>query len=201
MPKQNRAYKKGNPFKDARLFVIVAEGHREENYFQWFNAKNSRIQILLIDRTENESAPKLFIDRIQKAESEGKYSPDAQDHVWFICDVDRWRQQIEELRENCQQKPNWNIAVSNPCFEVWLHFHSGRIQTGKEISCHTLKQKLPKSATGAYNPEKYGPLIEKATEHAKNSDTSPDSFFPDKMQTKIYQLAESMLSVLGKNWQ
>lgn len=201
MPKQNRSYKKGNPFRDARLFVIVAEGIREEDYFQWFNARSSRIQVLIIDRIENESAPKLFIDRIDRAEKEGVYSPAAEDHVWFVCDVDRWRKQIEELKEDCQQNANWNIAVSNPCFEVWLHFHSGAIDIPLETSCQKLKELLPQSAVKEFNLEKYCSLIVKAAENARKADSRPDAFFPDRMQTKVYQLAESMLNVLGNNWQ
>ena len=37
MPKKNRSYKKGLPHRDARLFVIVAEGEREDAYFRWFH--------------------------------------------------------------------------------------------------------------------------------------------------------------------
>ena len=35
MPRKNRGYKKGEPFRDARLFVIACEGEkREKEYFE-----------------------------------------------------------------------------------------------------------------------------------------------------------------------
>lgn len=200
MPKKNRSYKKGTPFRDARLFVIIAEGEREDTYFRWFNARNSRINIHIIERDENASAPKLFIGRLNKAQEEDKYSPQADDQVWFVCDVDRWRDQIEELRIDCEQVPNWNIAVSNPCFEIWLHLHSGDIQFPEDTTCGNLKTRLTQSLLGHYDPEIYCLQVDHATTRARNADNTPDSFFPDKMRTKLYKLAESMLTVLGNNW-
>ncbi|MFB9293399.1 RloB family protein [Persicitalea jodogahamensis] len=200
MPKQNRSYKKGAPHRDARLFIIIAEGEREDSYFHWFDARNSRLSILIVDRPKNTSAPKYFIDRINKAEEEGIYSPQANDQVWFVCDVDRWREQIEALRLSCEQVPNWNIAVSNKCFEVWLHFHSGSISHPIDVSCAELKSSLPGTSVGEFNTHKYCPLIKQAAENARAADTNPGAHFPDLMQTKLYKLADAMLEVLGHNW-
>jgi len=36
MRRKNRSYKKGGRHRDARLFVIVAEGEREDAYFRYF---------------------------------------------------------------------------------------------------------------------------------------------------------------------
>lgn len=200
MPKQNRSYKKGAPFRDARLFVIIAEGDREDSYFKWFNARNSRINIHIIDREENASAPKLFIGRLNKAQEEGKYSPQAADQVWFVCDVDKWRDQIEQLRVDCESAPNWHIAISNPCFEIWLHFHSDDVAFPADTTCNNLKTYLPQSSLGHYNSESYCLQIEQAAIRARNADKNPDSYFPDIMRTKVYKLAENMLAVLGNNW-
>lgn len=204
MPKQNRSYKKGVPHRDARLFIIIAEGKREDVYFRWFDARNSRLNVLIVDRIvdskDNYSAPKHFIDRINKAEEEGTYSPQADDQVWFVCDVDRWREQIEELRVSCEQKANWNIAVSNRCFEVWLHFHSGSISHLADTSCAELKRTLPSTSVGEFNCDNYCPLIEQAAKNARDADAKPDADFPDVMQTKLYKLADAMLEVLGRNW-
>lgn len=200
MPKQNRSYKKGAPHRDARLFVIIAEGEREDTYFRWFDARSLRLNVYIIDRRNNASSPKHFTSRLSQAEEDGKYSPQDNDQVWFVCDVDRWRRQIEEMRILCDQEPNWNIAVSNKCFEVWLHFHSGPITLSKSTSCSALKRALHSTSVGDFNPDKYCPLIEQAAQYAREADTSNDSFFPNVLQTKLYKLAESMLQVLGRNW-
>jgi len=36
MRRKNRSYKKGGRHRDARLFVIVAEGERKDAYFRYF---------------------------------------------------------------------------------------------------------------------------------------------------------------------
>lgn len=67
MPKRNtnRAYKRGEPHRDMRLFVIVAEGEREDEYFSWFDQRNSRIRVQIVPREGHASAPNHFIKRLE----------------------------------------------------------------------------------------------------------------------------------------
>lgn len=115
MPRKNRAYKKGEPHRDARLFVIVAEGEREDNYFSWFHQRNQRIQIRIVPREENRSAPAFFLERVKEYIEEGGWSEKEGDRLWFVLDVDRWsRRTIEDLRIACEQHSNWYLGISNP---------------------------------------------------------------------------------------
>jgi hypothetical protein len=43
-------------------------------------------------------------------------------------------------------------------------------------------------------------MIEQAFENAKDADKHPTHYFPERMETKLYRLAEGMLQRLGKNW-
>lgn len=59
--------------------------------------------------------------------------------VWFVIDTDTWEREgkIALLRDFCKSnndhfpkeydevKPYqaWNVAQSNPCFEIWLYYH------------------------------------------------------------------------------
>jgi hypothetical protein len=199
MPKLNREYKKGKPHRDARLFVIVAEGEREDDYFDYFNERNSRIRVLTIRREQNTSAPKHFVSRLKKAEDSGDYTPEQTDIIWFVCDTDRWGSQLNDLKADCDERPNWNLAISNPCFEVWLHFHAGSVGLIK-ASCNELKTSLPKTRLGSFNASLYGQQIETAIFHAEKADTAPTSGFPETMQTKVYLLAKEMCALLGKTW-
>ncbi|MEZ4888515.1 MAG: RloB family protein [Chitinophagales bacterium] len=202
MPKKKRGYKKGEQHKDARLFVIVAEGEREDAYFKWFHEKNLRISVEIVMREENKSAPKHFLERLDKyIDSTGWREKDG-DLVWFVLDVDRWeRKEIEDLRIHCEQKNNWNIAISNPCFEVWVIFHLQKEIEDKGEMPKDLKHLIPQLIQGGFNLENICPLIETATENAKNADANSAHHFPYRMKTKVYQLAEQMLELLGKNWQ
>ncbi len=200
-PQQNRAYKKGKPHKDARLFVVVAEGEREDNYFKYFNAINQRIRIQIIPREQNRSAPNFFLERVNDFIASGGWSPKENDLLWFVLDVDRWdRDVIEELNIQCQQNKNWFIGISNPCFEVWLLYHFVAILPDNGEHCKDLKQQLHILSKGGFQMEKVAPLISSASQAASSTDSNVHGHYPDRMQTKLYHLATQMIELLGNNW-
>jgi RloB-like protein len=195
----NRSYKKGAPHRDSRLFIIVAEGEREDAYFQYFHLKNQRIRISIVPREQNASAPKHFLNRLDKFEKEGLWSPKDDDALWFVLDVDAWkREHIDELITACEKDKNWNIAISNPSFEVWLLFH---LMNNLEGLSPNLKNELHLKTSGVgYSPEIFCPEIDLAIQNAKQSDTTPSYIFPTAKQTKVYLLAEQLIEKLGINW-
>ena len=201
MPRKNRPYKKGKPHRDARLFVIVAEGEREDKYFQYFNEKNLRIQVKIIPRKENQSAPNHFLSRIEKYIDEGGWSPKDNDILWCVLDVDKWpRTEIENIYAACQQNTNWNIGISNPCFEVWLLFHTMEKITDNGETPNQLKRLLHEQMSGGYKVENFAPLIETACQNSTEADENPHGYFPDRMQTKLYGLGNEIVKKLGGNW-
>lgn len=201
MPKtENRAYKKSDGvFRDARRFFIVAEGEREDRYFSWFQGKNpKRLIVNIIQREGIGSAPQNMLKRLERflpesARLEG-------DQVWFVLDVDRWpRKAVEELSQLVENQKDWSIAISNPCFEVWLYYHVG---DPHQSSCQTpadFKRILPEIVSGGYNVEKFAPLIETAAENARNSDPAPKQIYPDFAVSKVYRLADGMLRFLSNS--
>lgn len=200
MPKQNfnRPYKRGEPHRDARLFIIVTEGEREDCYFGWFDQKSQRIRVQLVPREGKASAPKHFLTRLQKfLDNNGSQIDDS---IWFVLDIDAWtRDSINELIGFCEQTPNWHIAISNPCFEVWLNMHTGPLQEKME-DCASLKTLLNTRIRGGFHPDTICPMIEDAIEYAKAADVHPTKDYPGQLQTKVYRLAAAMLELLGRNW-
>lgn len=198
MPKtENRLYKKkSGAFRDARRFFIIAEGEREDRYFSWFQGKNpKRLVIEIIERQGFGSAPQNMLKRLEhflpeSARLEG-------DQIWFVLDVDRWpREAIEELNQFVQLHQDWNIAVSNPSFEVWLYYHIGDPKQSNCRSSADFKRILPEISTGGYNVEKFAPLIEKAAKNARNADDSLAHHYPEFAISKVYRLADAMLVFL-----
>lgn len=119
------------------------------------------------------------------------------DQIWFVLDVDRWpREAIEELIQFTNDQRDWHIAISNPCFEVWLYYH---IDDPRRSNCQTpadFKRILPEISVGGYNVEKFAPLIEGAAQNARNSDPSPNHYYPEFAISKVYRLADAMLQFL-----
>lgn len=44
------------------------------------------------------------------------------DATWIVCDVDEFAEQLKSIRSDAD-KQGIQLAVSNPCFEVWLLWH------------------------------------------------------------------------------
>lgn len=201
MPKRNvnRSYKRGEPHRDVRLFIIVTEGEREDKYFGWFDRRSQRIRVELVPREMHASAPNHFINRLQQYVGDKGLEPQMGDSIWFVLDLDHWsREAIDNLIDACKQTKNWHIAISNPCFEVWLNFHSGPI-TNKGAECSDLKTMLGERIRGGFHPNNICPMIDAAIEYAKAADTHPDQDFPDRLQTKVYRLGEAMNVLLRLN--
>jgi hypothetical protein len=201
MPKKNRSYKKGKAHRDARLFVIVAEGEREDAYFGYFHEKNQRIKVKVVPREAGKSAPNYFVDRVDDFKRKGEWSPEDKDQLWFVMDVDRWkREEIDSLIHLCETTEQWFIAISNPCFEVWLHYHVREHIPATSTDCNHLKSELPQFIRGGFKVESVCPKLEVAVKNAEEADVQAKKDYPDIMQTKLYRLGREMLGVLGRNW-
>lgn len=189
--------------RDYSLFAIACEGtEREPEYFRPFDGI-SRIKVDIIESKigQRDSAPKKVLERAQTYIDEIGLSEKYNDSLWFVIDVDKWpRNQIEELADYCNHYKNWNIVISNPCFEIWLLYH--KIKTFSNLDCSTAvktKQALHNLEKGGYFYLNYLPLIETAIINAKDNDTNPKHYLTNSKETKVYLLGEALLNRIGKS--
>ncbi len=209
--RKKRGYKREESVKlkrDYKLFAIACEGgKREPEYFQDFEFLSDRISIDIIEdivsddemktKYETKSAPKWVLDRaIKYIEKEGLID---EDELWFVLDIDRWDfAQIREIASLCENNSNWNIALSNPCFEVWLFFHKKEdIPSHLVKNCKKIKTELSKLTKTGYSKEEYIIDFEIAIKNSKNKDSNKNHFFPNRGESKVYLLAESLKNKIG----
>src|ERR1700744_4989435 len=123
MPNRNpRLYEKQPPFRDATLFVVICEGEkREPDYFEFFDGLTSRIKVRAVASVEGKSAPNHLLENATDAVR--KYDLSVDDELWFLIDIDQSIDHIRVIQDQCAKRFNWFIALSNPCFEVWLFYH------------------------------------------------------------------------------
>jgi hypothetical protein len=200
MQRKNRGYKRGEPFRDSTLFVLACEGAvREREYFELLGEKSSRIRFKVLRQDgKHRSAPKWVLDCAAKYSTEIGLLND--DQLWIIMDTDRWPdEQLHGIHSACEGTENWYLALSNPCFEVWLYMHIDEIQTSTSISCGDLKKELASKSKGGYNKHEYVDKIRIAHERAMASDKDPDHFIPSTMSTKIYRLTAEIFRIIGSN--
>jgi hypothetical protein len=191
-------YEKKAPFRDAFFFIIVCEGKsREPQYFRFFDGLSSRVKIVPVESGIG-SAPKLLIENAIAKESTLDAQAD-RDRVWFVIDTDRWREQLHEIRHECDKRRHWKVAQSNPCFEVWLYFHAKAALPllADPSQCHKWKPFLPKIIPGGFNSDIHPIAIETAINNARASYVA-NGYFPQPGSTQLWQLGEELLPLITK---
>jgi len=198
--KQNRTYKKGAPFRDARKFILICEGEREAEYFDFFDKLSQKLivkTIAPIDDNMGQSAPNHLRDRASEYIEENGWEENYDDQLWFVLDVDRWdREKINELHHLTEITKNWFLAISNICFEVWLYYHMNPTKIEPETSGQ-MKRILNDQTSGGYNLNLYAPAISTAIGNSANIDNNEAGFYPANGVTKVYKLAMEVVNLLS----
>lgn len=209
MERKKRGYKRlVEKKRDYRLFAIACEGSvRERDYFECFEVLSSRISVDLIADVDEEgnvvvshnSSPDHVLQRAQVYANNTDLIDG--DQMWIVVDVDRWpEEQLSILAQECYSR-GWNLAISNPCFEVWLCYHMEEdIPDGGEIKdSGYFKNHLSLLTIEGYSPEVYSPLAFNAIEVAKAKDTNPGMRIPLYKVTHVYRLMEQMKNFSSKS--
>jgi RloB-like protein len=177
--------------RDARLFVIATEGKEtEKQYFNMFNSSRIKVEVLPTG-DDGKSAPQYVLDRLDIFREQ--YDLDADDMLWFVSDVDRWPEKNLSTVCRAAKQKNYGLAISNPCFEVWLYLHFADLHpddcTGKDF-----EQRL-KTTLGKYNKSNldilaYQSGIKEAIERAKNLHPDLQEYWPTSIGSHVYRLVE-----------
>lgn len=181
--------------RDARLIVIATEGEQtERRYFEIF--RNSKIQIRVIPTVGGESAPEYVLKRLDGYRDEFEIGED--DELWLMIDVDRWGDsKLSQIARLCTQK-KYGLAVSNPCFELWLYLHFVELEPNSDLgSCKEIENLL-KAVSGGYHksnlkPEVFKPHISDAIERAKKLHLNRKERYPSATGSHVYKIAEKLL--------
>ena len=104
---------------------------------------------------------------------------------------------LKEVHDECQQHTNWHTVISNPCFEIWLLYHTAKdlssINTTTSQDCKT---SLDSQSSRGYDPERYIVLIKDAMKNAKVADNS-SGWYPQPNNTKMYELVEALMKFVS----
>ncbi len=192
-----REYRKKKAFRDATLFVVICEGERREpEYFSFFDRLSSRIKVKTVPCKKGKSAPKHLLSNALEASSENALTNN--DQLWIVLDIDRWsRKSIESILQTVKSKPAWGVALSNPCFEVWLYFHFTKNipeMTGHS-GCREWKEIIPRINPGGFDCSRHPALMQTAIINARTN-FSATGYFPDAGSTQVYELALKILPLI-----
>jgi RloB-like protein len=181
--------------RDARLCVIATEGRKtEKQYFNLF--KNQRVIVKILPTEEdNKSSPHHVLTRLDKFKQEHDLVDD--DTLWLMIDVDHHRpKQLSSICTEAVQK-GFKLAISNPCFEVWLYLHFD-IANPDDNKCKDVENRL-QAKLGSYNKSNlnlgiYKDHIAKAVQRAKILDEEQNNhYWPTCPGTHVYKVVETLL--------
>ena len=204
-------------FRDARLIVIASEGKDTERIYFKALAKeytNPRVHVHILERSEaeqNNSSPDHVLKQLNDYKSQ--YELEADDELWLVVDKDRWTEaMLSRVATECSQEVAMHMALSNPCFELWLllHIEDSALLTPEEQKQWIENRRKSKNSDpylkvrlrqkmGSYHESSYDALaliahVEDAIERARALDKNPNDRWPQTLGTRVYLLAESVMN-------
>jgi len=198
--KRTKLLEREHDRRDTKLFIVATEGKEtEKQYFRMFNSTRIKVEILATTE-DGKSSPEYVLERLDKCNKQ--YDLNEDDMLWLVSDVDRWGD--KKLSDVCSQgrQRGYNLAISNPCFEVWLTLHFEDINS-EDRTCDNFKARL-RTILGSYNGSNlnisaYKPNTKDAVNRAKNLHPSSQQDWPPTLGTHVYRLVEILLKSLGSD--
>jgi hypothetical protein len=219
MPREPIPLIRKGGFKDAeKLYILSFEGEKTEvKYFNNFRQSelfndSGIIEIVPLKRTANTGTDPLSVKRLLK-KAKADYKFEKSDEFWLIVDRDDWETihkiDFDQLVIDCNKEGNFFLAMSNPCFEIWLIVHLKDITEYSEEEQNKLLENASVSRKKNHidivigdlqgigynknpNPETFLPLTKTAIKRAKDIDIVTEPY-PKNLGTHIYKLIEKLL--------
>lgn len=202
----NRRFVRESPGREAKSIYIFCEGlKREYKYFEYFKEMDSRINVEIYKLHPHEDNSPLGLLSIAKKcilEDEAKYTFQKNDEVWIILDIDKDKNesrnpQIKKIEKELEQLSGWNLALSNPCFEVWLYYHyqSEKPDIKDNEYCTNWKKLVNESVKGGFDSRRHPLYIEQATKNAKSNYEITEGV-PNVGSTDVFSLSKSILPLI-----
>lgn len=185
MGKMNRKQK---PKLELRpVFLLGCEGNTERSYFKYLNETLFRKIVFEFPGSRNHNSDPGSVLKALKKEIKN-YKEDITG-AWVIIDKDRWTaEQLIELESWRLTNPTYGLAISNPCFELWLLLHvTDQFPPTETLVTQALKKQFPdweKPNCPKFTEE----MVKDAVDRAKRND-----------QTTVYKLLEILLKNRSPN--
>ncbi len=184
-------------YRDDTLLVVACEDrYAPAQYFSFL--PNERVKILPLPTLDTRSNPTDILNRLLTFQQE--HDLKEFDQLWLALDRDHWaagshRKALAEVCKECQQR-GIEIAMSSPCFDLWLLLHQRDITHHNAPMNAAEVAKMFRETVGEFNKkrlrqEHYSPQsIRDALDRARALDIEPENWFPESPCTRIYRIVE-----------
>ena len=199
MRKKRPLDREANPVRDASLVIIASEDrYAVRQYFDFF--QSTRIQFKVLGTEDGKSAPEHVLDRLDEYREEFEIGEG--DSFWLVFDCDHWVQpnhvqNLTQVLQQCRQK-GIQVALSNPCFDLWLLLHFADFPTDDSLTCNEVADRL-RNAAGSYHKTKVYRLEiddEKVSTAVKRAaDNYPSSEgIPTRLRTAVHLIIQALVA-------
>lgn len=189
--------------RDDRLFIVACDDtYAPKQYFDFFRL--TRIQIHVVPTVDGTSAAAHVLGRLLS------FDHDYDDERWLVLDVDHALQgghvatfmaALKQAKDN-----GVNVALSNPCFELWLLLHHHPDGECSSLGSADEVIALLRATLGSYNKTRLNPAhypldsVALACARAKVLDAPHQSQdVPQGTATRVHRLIQSIVSAAHPN--
>jgi hypothetical protein len=188
------------------LFIIACEGaETEPRYFNGLKGKlhGRGVHVEVLARADpGDSAPDAVLEMLNSFARAWQLDDD--DQLWLVMDRDpqSWKpKMLSTVVRECLQKGH-HVAVSNPCFEVWLlvHFedlvHAAAARRDQLLANADafLKHEVARRIDPRLDYiDNFFPHTTTAVERARELDDRPKTRWPNGLASRVYLLVEALM--------
>ncbi len=194
--------------RTTKKIIISTEGSKTEpRYFKALaSLVKENISFIFLERNvEGHSAPKYivglideYIEREVAEFGSRKAFERYNDEYWVVIDQDSWAD-LPRIARECRRK-GYNLAISNPCFELWILMHfipEHRLPELRKLELYKDVQHLMKQFMGGYSKSRFNfskllPRLEHALQMAELMELDSQSQLPGKGETKVHHLVRKL---------
>jgi hypothetical protein len=198
-------------FRDDRKFIVATEDtYAPKQYFEQLNFL--RVSVVIIPTPPGASpSPADVVARLKSISQEVNIQNQRQkgDEFWVLLDTDH-RTKREHLKNTIEavrnaEQMNFEVAFSNPCFELWLLLHFADLSSEDRspevtLTADEIENRLRK-IFGSYNktniPNRFSvtqlPVAIQRARALENNPDNPEGRWPEIIGTRVYRLMEKLL--------
>lgn len=115
----------------------------------------------------------------------------------MVIDTDRWGVNLAKTVDDAYQR-KFDVAISNPCFEIWLLLHyqdADSVQESESVLCSkgAINLAIHTNNISGSNENDFFAKTDAAIENAGKLDMNPRHRLLPNIGTKIYKLASLLL--------
>ena len=183
--------------RDDRLFIVACDDtYAPKQYFGFF--KLTRVQIHVVSSENGKSSSNHVLKQLLSFEH------DEDDELWMLLDTDHYANgtHLRTFRSTIKraQRQGVNVALSKPCFELWLLLHHLEESDVKLLEDAKKTEKKLRQVLGQYDKtclkQEHYPLesVLKACKRAEKLDLDNDGDIPGGNTSRAYRLWKAIVA-------